>query len=71
MLEPKYSSYFKKAAVLKDPKQIQTVLDTCEVNPDIFICEITFKKNTVFDGEEVTFYYSLESAPSFLKELIN
>lgn len=71
MLEPKYSSYFKQAAVLKDPKQIQTVLDTCEMSPDIFICQITFKKNKAFDGDETTFYYSLDSAPSFLKELIN
>ncbi|MCQ4635247.1 hypothetical protein NE619_00685 [Anaerovorax odorimutans] len=69
MLEPKYSSYFKKTATLTDKKQIQTVLDTCETNPDVFICEITFKQNKVFDGETIAFYYGQDSAPSFLEGL--
>lgn len=61
------SSYYKELGTVKEARNIQQILDTCESAPDIYACQITFKHNDYFEGESMVYFYSSKTAPDFLK----
>lgn len=68
-MNPQFSSYYKKAGDIRNAKQIKQILTGGETMPNTYACQIIMKKNSIFDGETFTYFYSSGSAPEFLKQL--
>lgn len=59
---------YLKTITVKDKKQVQQILNTCELTAGPYECVINFKKDSRFYKQSQNFFYSKSSLPDFLKD---